>query len=185
MLNDKLKNKKIIIGISGGIAVYKICDLVSVLRKMGAVCYCIMTKNATEFVSKKTFEVLSNNPVSLDLFPNDINFDIRHVSITRDNDLFLVAPATANIISKFANAIADDFLTTAFLTNTAPIVIAPSMNTKMYNNKIFIENLEKLKRFGIKFVGPEVGHLACNDEGIGRLASNENIINAIINNIKS
>ncbi len=182
---SKLKNKKIIIGISGGIAVYKICDLVSSLTKMGAVCHCIMTRNATEFVNKRTFEILSKNPVSLDLFPDDMNFDVKHVSITRDNDLFLVAPATANIISKFANAIADDFLTTAFLTNKAPVVIAPSMNTRMYKNKIFLENLEKLKRFGVEFVGPEVGHLACNEDGIGRLASNENIIKSIINNIKT
>jgi len=181
----QLKNKKIIIGISGGIAVYKICDLVSTLKRMGADCHCIMTKNATEFVSKRTFEVLSNNPVALDLFPSDIHFDIKHISITRDNDLFLVAPATLNIISKFANAIADDFLTTAFLANVAPIVIAPSMNTRMYKNKIFMENLEKLKRFGVSFVGPEVGTLACNDDGIGRLASKENIINAILNNIKA
>lgn len=181
----QLKNKKIIIGISGGIAVYKVCDLVSTLRKMGAVCHCIMTKNATEFVSKKTFEVLSNNPVSVDLFSRDVDFDVKHVSITRDNDLFLVAPATLNIISKFANGISDDFLTTAFLANIAPVVIAPSMNTRMYQNKIFVENLEKLKRFGVQFVGPEVGFLACGDKGEGRLASNENIIKAVINNIKT
>lgn len=180
---EKLKNKKIIFGITGSIASYKACDIVNILTKNGASVHCIMTESAKEFITKKTLESLSKNAVIDELFPKNISFDIKHISLTSNNDLFIVAPATANIISKFAYGIADDFLSTTFLANKAPVLIAPAMNSKMYTNPIIQDNILRLKNFGVDFISPETGMLACGIEGIGKLASKDTIIKAICEKI--
>jgi phosphopantothenoylcysteine decarboxylase/phosphopantothenate--cysteine ligase len=177
-----LKDKKIVFGITGSISAYKVCDIVSFLTKNGANITCILTESAKEFVTVKTLETLSKNKVITELFPNNnLDLDVEHVSLADQNDLLIVAPATANIISKFASGIADDFLTTFFLANRAPILIAPAMNTNMYLNKIIQSNMQKLLDFdmNLKFIEPSTGALACGKDGIGRLADKDVIINAI------
>lgn len=174
-----LKDKKIVFGITGSIAAYKVCDIVSFLVKNGANITCVLTDSAKEFVTVKTLETLSRNKVITELFPKATDVDVEHVSLAEDNDLLVVAPATANIISKFAAGIADDFLTTFFLANTAPVLIAPAMNSNMYQHKIIQANIKKLADLDVRFVEPEVGLLACGKEGVGRLADKEVIINSI------
>ncbi len=174
---NKLNNKNIVFGITGSIAAYKACDIVSFLTKQGAKVTCILTKSANHFVSAKTLQVLSKNNVITDLF--DADYEIEHISLSDQNDLFLILPATANIIAKFATGIADDFLSTFFLSNTAPVLIAPAMNSNMYNHKITQQNIQKLKNFDVKFIDPAIGILACGKDGVGKLAPKDKIIDAI------
>lgn len=173
-----LYGKNIVIGVTGGIAAYKACELVSSLKKLGAEVNVIMTRSACEFVTPKTFEILSKNAVATDMFaPHD--FDVKHISLAKKADLFVVAPATANIIGKIAGGIADDMLSTVIMATAAPKIIAPAMNTGMYNNVFFQKNLSALKAEGYTVVEPESGRLACGDEGKGRLAPVETILDAI------
>ena len=163
--------KNILLGISGGIAVYKVADLVSRLIKEGYVVDVVMTKNATEFVQPLTFQTITNSPVYLDSFAPIEDFSVEHVSLAKRADIVLIAPATANIIGKIANGIADDLLTTVLMAaHSKPSVICPAMNTQMWENPVVQENMARLSARGWNVVGPGTGLLACGDEGAGRLA---------------
>ncbi len=175
----KLTGKTVVLGITGGIAAYKACELASRLRKAGAETYVIMTKNACEFVAPLSFETLTNHPVVTDTFARPETWEVEHVALAKKADVFVIAPATANIMAKMACGIADDMLSTTVLATKAPVLIAPAMNTGMWVNPATQKNLETLKSRGIQFVGPEGGYLACGDEGTGRMSEPEAIFNAI------
>ena len=166
-----MDKKVIILGITGGIAVYKSAQLASNLLKRGYEIHVVMTKNATEFVAPLTFEVLTNNKVALDTFDRDFEYNVNHVSLAKLADIFVVAPATANVIAKFATGIADDMLTTSYLACKCPILIAPAMNTAMLEHVATQRNIEILRNDGVHFVNSGVGYLACGDVGSGRLAN--------------
>lgn len=174
-----LKGKTIVIGVSGGIAVYKVCDVVSRLKKLNATVHVIMTEAATEFVAPLTFQSLSQQPVVVDMFEKIGKWDIEHIALAKAADIFLVAPATANIIGKMVNGIADDMLSTTVMATKAPVLVAPAMNTNMYKNPIVQNNIKRLKEFGYNFIEPESGRLACGDMGKGKLANVDTIIEAI------
>ena len=164
-------NKKVIVlGITGGIAVYKSAQLASNLLKKGYEVHVVMTKNATEFVTPLTFEVLINNKVAVDTFDRNFDYNVNHVSLAKKADLFVVAPATANVIAKFAAGIADDMLTTSYLAFRCPTLIAPAMNTAMLEHDATQRNIETLRKDGVHFTYSGVGYLACGDVGAGRLA---------------
>ena len=171
--------KNVVLGVTGGIAAYKACDLVSKLVKKDINVDVVMTKNATNFVSPMTFMTLSKNVVNVDTFQTVKYFEVEHIELAKKADLLVIAPATANIIAKLANGIADDMLSTVALATRAQILIAPAMNTNMYENSATVENIIKLKSRGIKFVEPATGLLACMDVGKGKLADVEDILDAI------
>lgn len=171
-----LTGKNIVLGVSGGIAAYKSCTLVREFVKRGANVDVVMTANATQFVTPLTMETLSNNPVSVDMFATHDHRDVEHVSLAKKADLFVVAPATANVVGKYANGIADDMLTTTLMATTAPVVICPAMNVNMYNSAAYRVNVATLKKRGVYFVDAESGFLACGDVGQGRLAEPKEIV---------
>ncbi len=176
-----LKGKTIILGITGGIAAYKAAELTSQLVKAGAQVWVAMTEAAQKFVTPLTFRTLSGNPVITGLFSQEaLKEPVPHVSFSERADLIVIAPATANIIGKIAQGIADDALTTIFMTSKAPKLFAPAMNTNMWENKIVQENIQRLKKEGYHFIGPAVGRLACGDWGEGRMAEPEDIFQKII-----
>ena len=168
--------KNILLGVTGGIAVYKAADLASKLRQAGFKVQVVMTRSAAQFVAPLTFRELTGQPVHLDMFAEPKNWQVEHISLARWADLFVVAPATANIIAKLANGIADDLLTTTALATTAQLLIAPAMNSQMYLHPATQANLEVLRSRGVQFVGPASGFLACGEEGVGRLAPVEEIL---------
>lgn len=163
--------KTVVVGVCGGIAAYKALDVVSQLKKRDFNVHVIMTKSATEFVTPLSFQSLSQNMVVTDMFAEPKAFEIQHISLAKKADLMLIVPATANIIGKVANGIADDMLSTTIMATNAPVVLAPAMNTNMYNNVIVKENIDKLKKLGYSFISPESGRLACGDVGEGKLAA--------------
>ncbi|MDR0697564.1 MAG: bifunctional phosphopantothenoylcysteine decarboxylase/phosphopantothenate--cysteine ligase CoaBC [Christensenellaceae bacterium] len=165
-----MARKTIILGITGGIAVYKACELVSRFVKADYDVRVIATKNALEFVTPLTFETLSKNRLTVDVFDKDREYDVEHISYAKLASAFIVAPATANFIAKFANGIADDMLTTTIMATHAPIIIAPAMNSNMYLNDSTKANISILKQRGVNFVGPVEGRLACGDVGIGKMS---------------
>lgn len=167
-------------GVTGGIAAYKAVDVVSRLKKLNANVDVIMTKSATEFVTPLTFQSLSQNPVIVNMFDEPKYWEIAHISLAKKADVFLVAPATANIIGKVANGIADDMLSTSIMATKAKVVFAPAMNTNMYNNVIFRENVDKLKKYGYEFIKPGSGRLACGDFGEGKMAEPSDIVEYIV-----
>ena len=171
-----LDGKTIVFGVTGGIAAYKSCEAVSRLKKLGATVCVIMTKNATEFVAPMTFETLSNQPCVVDTFARPERWEVEHVSLAKRADLFVIAPATANIMAKLAHGIADDMLSTTCLATRAPMLIAPAMNTGMWENVATQENLKILQARGMHFVGPEGGYLACGDVGAGRMSEPAQIV---------
>lgn len=175
-----LHDKQIILGVSGGIAAYKAVELLRLLTKAGADVHVIMTRAAQEFVTPLTFQTLSSNPVHTELFNLIAEREIGHIALADRADLFLIAPATANVIGKIAGGIADDMLTTTVMATKAPVLIAPAMNVNMYTNPIYRENEQKLARLGYSFVAPEKGMLACGWEGEGKLASPEAIFEAAV-----
>jgi len=175
-----LKDKKIILGITGGIAAYKACDVVRRLKKLGAQVIVVMTENAQKFITPLTFETLSGNEVVTETFPERRFVGVRHVDLAGWTDLILIAPATANIIGKIKSGIADDILTTIVISSKAPVLMAPAMNVNMYENPIFQENLSYLQKLGYKFVEPEVGELASGIVGKGRLAEPETIVGEVV-----
>lgn len=175
-----LKDKTVVIGVSGGIAVYKTLDVISRLRKLGVNVNVIMTKSATEFVTPLSFQSLSQNYVVCDMFEDPKTWDVEHVSLAKRADVFLIAPATANVIGKIVNGIADDMLTTTVMATKAKVLIAPAMNTNMYENPILQRNINTLKELGYNFVEPESGRLACGDTGKGKLASPEIIVDEVV-----
>lgn len=161
--------KNIVVGVSGGIAAYKACDVVSKLKKQGFEIDVIMTKNAQEFVSPLTFQTLSNQTVVTDMFETPSDWNVEHIELAKKADVFVIVPATANIIGKIANGIADDMITTTIMATEAKKVIVPAMNTKMYHNPIVQENILKLKKYGYYFIEPVSGLLACGDTGKGKM----------------
>ena len=168
--------KTVILGVSASIAAYKACEVASLLVKAGADVHVIMTKNALNLISPVTFETLTGNRCLTDTFDRNFEFDVKHVSLAKKADLFVIAPATANVIAKVANGLADDMLTTTFLASRCPKIIAPAMNTAMLENPVTVENIEKCRRFGIKVVESVTGRLACGDTGKGKLAEPETIV---------
>ncbi|MCP4482194.1 MAG: hypothetical protein GY817_05330 [bacterium] len=173
-----LEGKNIVFGITGSIAAYKTCDIISSLVKMGANITCVLTKSAKQFVTIKTLETITQKNVITQLFSKH-KWDVEHVSLAGMADLLVVLPATANILAKFSYGIADDFLTTFFLTNQAPTLVAPAMNSRMYENKIVESNIARLRSYGVEFINPTIGLLACGEFGAGHLAANETIIKKI------
>lgn len=171
-----LKGKKIVLGVTGGIAVYKAVDLVSRLRKQGAEVRVVMTEHAQEFVTPLTFKEISANPVATSMWNANQEFNVEHIALANWADAFLVAPATANIIAKMACGLADDLLSTTLLAAQAPIVVCPAMNTGMYENVATQENLAKLASRGITIMPPGVGMLACGVSGAGRLPEPQQIV---------
>jgi phosphopantothenoylcysteine decarboxylase/phosphopantothenate--cysteine ligase len=176
---SSLKDKHILIGICGSIAAYKSCELVRSLVNEGASVYVLLTKNALNFVTPLTLKTLSGHSVIKDIFDEEEFSNIMHIQIAHWADLIVVAPATANVVGKVANGIADDVITTTIMATKAPVIFAPAMNDQMYENPIYRENENKLKSLGYRFVQPEVGYLACGYEGVGRLANLENILKEI------
>lgn len=172
--------KTVVLGVTGGIAAYKACDLVSRLHKKGINIRIIMTEHACEFVQPLTFEVLSGNRVVTDMFNRDFPWEVEHISLAKAADVFAVVPATANILGKYAHGIADDMLSTTLLATRAPVLFAPAMNTNMYEHPAVQENIATLKQRGCLFVEPASGHLACGDTGKGKLADVETIEQAIL-----
>ncbi len=164
-----LEGKTIILGVSGSIAAYKIAGLVSMLVKQRADVHVIMTKNATNFINPITFETLTSNKCLVDTFDRNFQFHVEHVALAKRADLFLVAPASADVIGKIAGGIADDMLTTTIMATQAPRLVAPAMNTHMYLNSIVQDNLKKLESYGYKVICPSEGYLACGDVGAGKM----------------
>lgn len=173
------KNLNIVVGVTGGIAAYKSCGIVSYLKQQGANVEVIMTKNACEFITPLTLETLSGNKVITDMFKRPDYMDVKHISLAKKTDLFLIVPATANIIGKVANGLADDMLSTTIMATQAPVIFAPAMNNGMYENRIVQNNLEKLKLYGYKIIEPSVGYLACGYEAKGKLPKSEEIIDYV------
>jgi phosphopantothenoylcysteine decarboxylase/phosphopantothenate--cysteine ligase len=169
----RLDGKTVIIGVSGGIAAYKTAYLVSHLRQKGADVNVIMTENAVRFISPLTFETLSGNRCSVDTFDRNFRYDVEHVSLAKKADLFMIAPATADVIAKLANGLADDMLTTTFLACTCPKYVVPAMNTHMFENPVTQDNIKKLKHYGIHVIDPSSGYLACGDTGAGKMPEPE------------
>ncbi|MAG91336.1 bifunctional phosphopantothenoylcysteine decarboxylase/phosphopantothenate--cysteine ligase CoaBC [Candidatus Woesearchaeota archaeon] len=186
-MNPIFKDKTIVIGVTGGIACYKVLDLIKELRKLGSEVHVIMTEHSTHLVDVKDFEKTSGNEVQVNLFHPKINYiqyvkknkPIKHISLADIADLFLVCPATANLVGKIANGIADDLLTTSIVATIAPVLICPAMNVKMWKNPIVQGNVKKLKKLNYHFVDPEYGELACGYKGVGRLANSKKIIDRI------
>ena len=174
-----LSEKNILIGVTGGIAAYKVVEVASRLKKSGANVKVIMTRNATEFVSPRTFQEITGNAVSVEMFGDAANFHVAHISSANWADVILIAPATANFLAKAAHGIADDLLTTTILAFDKKILIAPSMNTKMFENPATQENLKILKARGMKILEPAIGNLACGTSGKGRLPEPEEIFAAV------
>ena len=169
-------NANIVVGITGGIAAYKAVEVVSRLRKLGANVDVIMTRNATQFVTPLTLETVSNNPVTTDTFVRERSWEVGHVALAHKADLFIVAPATANLMAKMACGIADDMLTTTLLATKAPILMAPAMNTGMWTAAATQQNLQTLQARGVHTIGPDSGLLACGDVGEGRMSEPADIV---------
>lgn len=176
-----LKNKTIVLGVTGGIAAYKAVELVSRLKKLGANVHVIMTKAATKFVTPLTFQTLSQNVVSVDTFQSIKYWEVEHISLAQQADLFVVAPASANMIGKIANGIADDMLSTTIMATKADKLIIPAMNTQMYLNTVVQENIKKLQTFGYQIIKPTSGRLACGDIGPGKFPEPASIEQEILN----
>ena len=173
------KGKTVLIGVSAGIAAYKTCYLVSRLKQAGAEVHVLMTPNAKNFVNPITFETISGNKCISDTFDRDFEFDVKHVSLAKKADVFMVAPATADVIAKFAHGISDDMLTTTFLAAGCPKYVAPAMNTGMYENPVTQANIKLLKSYGINVIEPATGHLACGDTGAGKMPEPEQLFDVL------
>ncbi len=180
-----MKNKTVVIGVTGGIAVYKTLDVISKLKKKNINVYVIMTQNATQFVSPLAFQSLSQNLVMVDMFDEPKHWEIEHISLAKKADLFLVCPATVNVLGKVANGIADDMLTTTIMATKAPVIFAPAANTNMMTNLIVKDNIDKLRNFGYDFIEPDDGRLACGDVGTGKLASTDMITDYVLKELYS
>lgn len=178
-----LHGKTVVLGVTGSIAAYKIASLASKLVKLHADVHVLMTQNATNFITPITFETLTGNKCLIDTFDRNFQFDVAHISLAKKADVMLIAPASANVIGKIANGIADDMLTTTVMASTAPVLISPAMNTHMYENPIVQDNLQKLERFGYKIIAPAVGMLACHDVGAGKMPEPETLLDWILREI--
>ena len=179
-----LTGKTVVLGVTGSIAAYKMANLTSMLVKQHADVYVLMTKNATNFIHPITFETLTNHKTLVDTFDRNFNYNIEHVSLAKRADIVLVAPASANVIGKIANGIADDMLTTTVMACKCKKLIAPAMNTQMFENPIVQDNLKKLEHYGMTVIQPAVGLLACKDVGAGKLPSEEELMDYILQEIR-
>ncbi len=175
-----LQGKTIVLGVTGGIAAYKTAYLASALRKQHANVHVVMTENATRFITPLTFETLTNNRVSVDTFDRNFKYDVEHISLAKAADLIMVAPATADFMAKAAHGIADDMLTTVLLAAKCPKLIAPAMNTAMYENPITQDNMKLLRHYGFTLIEPATGHLACGDNGAGKMPEPEDLLEEIL-----
>lgn len=179
------KKKEILLGVTGSIAVYKACDIIRRLQDKGCSVRVVMTEGAQAFITPLTLASLSGREVFHRMFEERSQaWEKSHISLARDTDLFLIAPATANVIGKIANGLADDLLTCTAMATKAPMLIAPAMNEAMYQNKIVQENIRKLKKNGIQFIDPIKGRLACGAAGEGHLAEVEDIVKAVLRSLK-
>lgn len=176
---ENLKGKCVVLGITGGIAAYKMANVASALRKCGADVHVIMTQNATQFITPLTFETLTNNRCVIDTFARDFKYDVTHISLAKAADLMLIAPATANVIAKMAHGIADDMLTTVVLAARCKKLVAPAMNTAMLENPITQDNIATLKKYGFGIIEPASGMLACQDVGSGKLPEPDTLMEYI------
>lgn len=179
-----LKGKTVLLGVTGSIAAYKIANLASMLSKLNADIHVLMTKNATNFINPVTFETLTGNKCLIDTFDRNFQFSVEHVAIAKKADVVLVAPASANIIGKMANGIADDMLSTTLLACKCTKIVSPAMNTNMYENPIVQENIVKLKKHGIGVIEPDTGLLACKDTGAGKMPSEQVLLGYILREIR-
>lgn len=179
-MSGVLTGKNIVLGVTGGIAAYKSADLVSRLKKLDANVYVVMTAHAKAFVSPLTFQSLSQNYVVEDMFEAPRTWDVEHIALAKLADLYVIAPASANVLAKIAAGIADDFLTTTILATQAPILVAPAMNTQMYLNPVTQRNMKTLEDLGVGFVAPGSGRLACGDVGVGKMAEPQQIVDEIV-----
>lgn len=175
-----LSNKTVVLGVTGSIAAYKTAGLASALKKQHCDVHVIMTKNACEIITPLTFERLTGNKCMVDTFDKINQFEVEHIAIAQKADLFMIAPATANIIGKVANGIADDMLSTTIMATKAPVYFAPAMNTNMYTNPIFQDNMKKLESFGYHMITPATGYLACGDTGIGKMPEPDTLLQYIL-----
>ncbi|MBQ1682445.1 MAG: bifunctional phosphopantothenoylcysteine decarboxylase/phosphopantothenate--cysteine ligase CoaBC [Agathobacter sp.] len=178
-----LKGKCIVLGVTGSIAAYKIASLASALVKLHANVHVIMTENATNFINPITFETLTGTKCLVDTFDRNFEFQVEHVSLAKQADLFLVAPASANVIGKIANGIADDMLTTTIMAAKCPKLISPAMNTNMFENPIVQDNLKKLEHYGMPVISPASGYLACGDTGAGKMPEPETLLQYILQEV--
>lgn len=178
------KGKTVVLGVTGSIAAYKMANVSSMLVKLGYEVHVIMTENATNFINPITFESLTGQKCLVDTFDRNFQFHVAHVSLAKRADVFLVAPASANIIGKMANGLADDMLSTTLLAAKCPVLVAPAMNTNMYENRIVQDNLSKLRQFGISVIEPAVGRLACGDTGSGKMPSEEVLVDYVLHEIE-
>ena len=178
-----LKGKCVLLGVTGGIAAYKMANVASALRKLGADVEVIMTKNATQFITPLTFETLTGHKCMVDTFDRDFKFEVTHISLAKKADVILVAPATANVIAKMAHGIADDMLTTVVLAAKCPKLVSPAMNTGMLENPITQDNIAALQRYGFTVIPSESGVLACKDVGSGRLPKEDVLLEYILHTI--
>ncbi len=178
-----LKGKTVILGVTGSIAAYKAANLASMLKKQHADVQVIMTKNATQFIHPITFETLTGRKCLVDTFDRNFQFEVEHIALAKRADLALVAPATANVMAKLAHGIADDMLTTTLLACTCPVLIAPAMNTRMYENPVTQDNRKLLRQYGFRLIEPAVGHLACGDTGAGKLPAESLLLDAVLDEI--
>lgn len=183
MDGNMLKGKTVVLGVTGSIAAYKMANVASMLIKMGCDVHIVMTKNATNFINPITFETLTNNKCLVDTFDRNFQFHVAHVSLSQKADVMLIAPASANIIAKMANGIADDMLSTMTLAATCKIIVAPAMNTHMFRNIIVQENLRKLKKYDFEIIEPATGRLACAAVGEGKLPDEEILVSYILKEI--
>ena len=168
-MSSEMKKPCVVLGVTGGIAVYKACELLRLLQKRGIDVFVVMTQNACRFVAPLTFETLSGHPVAVDTFDRPQTWEVEHIALAKRADLFLIAPATANIIGKMACGIADDMLSTTVMATRAPVLVAPAMNTGMWENAAVQQNVKTLRARGVEIVAPVSGHLACGDSGAGKL----------------
>lgn len=168
-MSSEMKKPCVVLGVTGGIAVYKACELLRLLQKRGIDVFVVMTQNACRFVAPLTFETLSGHPVAVDTFDRPQTWEVEHIALAKRADLFLIAPATANIIGKMACGIADDMLSTTVMATRAPVLVAPAMNTGMWENAAVQQNVKMLRARGVEIVAPVSGHLACGDSGAGKL----------------
>ena len=179
-----LQGKTVVLGVTGSIAAYKIANLASMLVKLHADVNVVMTKNATNFINPITFETLTGNKCLIDTFDRNFQYNVEHVALAKRADIYMVAPASANVIGKIANGIADDMLTTTIMACKAPKLIAPAMNTNMFENPIVQDNLKKLESYGYEIISPACGYLACGDTGAGKLPSEEVLLDYILKELR-
>ena len=180
-----LNGKTIVVGVTGSIAAYKTANLVSMLVKQRADVHVIMTRNACNFITPTTFETLTRHKCLVDTFDRNFEFQVEHVALAKRADLFIIAPATANVIGKLSAGICDDMLTTTVFATKVPVLLAPAMNTAMWENPVLQDNLQKLRRYGYRIIQPATGRLACGDTGSGKMPSEDILMQHILLNLAS